>query len=87
MGGLCWETRNSQVCGALKGQGANKGIFITTSAFSGEATSYASKIDSPKTVLIDGKDLAQLMIEYSLGVTKLATYEVKRKDLDHFIED
>lgn len=73
--------------GALKGQGANKGIFITTSAFSVEASSYASKVESPKIVLIDGQELTKLMIEYNLGVTKLATYEVKRKDSDYFIED
>jgi restriction system protein len=73
--------------GALKGQGANKGILITTSWFSHEASGYASKIDSPKIVLIDGKELAKLMIEFDLGVTKLATYDVKRKDSDYFIED
>ena len=73
--------------GALKGQGANKGVFITTSTFSSEAVNYASKIDSPKIVLIDGAEFAQLMIEYDLGVTKIATYEIKRKDSDYFIEE
>jgi restriction system protein len=73
--------------GALKGQGANKGIFITTSAFSSEAIDYASKIDSPKVVLIDGADFALLMIEYDVGVSKVATYEIKRKDSDYFVED
>jgi restriction system protein len=71
----------------LKGQGANKGIFITTSAFSSEAIGYVSKIESPKVVLIDGADFARLMIEYDVGVTKVATYEIKRKDSDYFVED
>lgn len=73
--------------GALKGQGANKGIFITTSAFSNEALDYASKIDSPKIVLMDGITLAQLMIEYDIGVSKVKNYEIKRKDSDFFIGD
>lgn len=73
--------------GALKGQGANKGIFITTSTFTREAVEYASKIDSPKIILIDGKRLADLMFEYDVGVSKEAIYEVKKIDLDFFSED
>lgn len=73
--------------GALKGQGANKGIFITTSGFSKEAKTYASKIDTPKIVLIDGTKLAQLMIEYDIGVSTVAGYEVKKIDLDYFTGD
>ena len=66
----------------MKGQGAHKGVFITTSAFSSEAIDYASKI-----VLIDDVDFAQLMIKYDVGVSKVATYEIKRKDSDYFVED
>jgi len=73
--------------GALKGQGANKGIFITTSSFSNDAIDYASKIDSPKIVLIDGKKLADLMIEYDIGISKETSYEIKKLDLDFFSED
>jgi restriction system protein len=70
--------------GALKGQAANKGIFITTSTFSNEAKEYASKIDSPKIVLIDGAKLAELMIEHDVGVSKTASYDIKKIDSDFF---
>jgi restriction system protein len=73
--------------GALKGQGAGKGIFITTSTFSNDAIDYASKIDSPKIVLIDGEKLAELMIENNIGVSSIATYEVKKIDTDFFSEE
>lgn len=71
--------------GALQGQRARKGIFITTSEFSKEATDYVSRIDS-KIVLIDGKALAELMIDFGVGVTSVATYEVKKIDSDYFGE-
>ena len=71
--------------GALQGQRAKKGIFITTSYFSKEAEEYASKIDS-KIVLIDGQKLGQLMIENNIGVSTTATYEVKKIDIDYFEE-
>lgn len=70
--------------GALKGQGASKGIFITTSTFSNAAIDFASKIDSPKIVLIDGRRLAELMIEYNVGVSNVVSYEVKKIDSDYF---
>lgn len=69
--------------GALQGQRARKGIFITTSEFSREAQDYVSRIDS-KIVLIDGKSLARLMIDFNVGVTSVATYEVKKIDSDYF---
>lgn len=71
--------------GALAGQGAKKGIFITTSSFSKEAIDYAPKNET-KIVLIDGKQLAELMIEYNLGVTISNKYEVKKIDTDYFGE-
>ena len=71
--------------GALQGHRAKKGIFITTSDFSREAGEYVSKIDS-KIVLIDGEQLAQLMIENNVGVTPVALYETKKIDGDYFIE-
>ncbi len=73
--------------GALKGQGANKGIFITTSSFSKDALEYASKIDSPKIVLIDGQKFAELMIEHGVGVSEVTCFEIKRIDRDYFAEE
>ncbi len=71
--------------GALQGQRARKGIFITTSDFSREAHDYASRIDS-KIVLIDGEQLAQMLIDYNIGVATVANYEIKKLDLDYFTE-
>ena len=71
--------------GALMGQRARKGIFITTSTFSREAWEYAGSIDS-KIVLIDGEQLAQLMIDHSVGVSVATIYEIKRIDSDYFSE-
>jgi restriction system protein len=71
--------------GALLGQRARKGIFITTSDFTREARDYASGIDS-KIVLIDGEQLAQMMIDFNVGVTRASVYEIKRIDSDYFTE-
>jgi len=71
--------------GALQGQRARKGIFLTTSSFSEGAKEYVSRIDS-KIVLIDGETLAQLMIDYGVGVSTAASYEIKKIDADYFIE-
>lgn len=71
--------------GALAGQGAKKGIFITTSTFTRDALEYIPKNET-KIVLIDGDQLAQYMIDYNLGVTGVITYEVKRIDSDYFEE-
>jgi len=72
--------------GALQGQRARKGIFITTSDFSREAVEYVSRIDS-KIVLLEGKSLARLMIDFGVGVTSVATYEVKKIDADYFADE
>ena len=69
--------------GALDGQRARKGVFITTSDFTKEARAYAANIDK-KIVLIDGMWLAKLMIEFNVGVVSVGTYEVKRLDSDYF---
>ncbi|QKZ14526.1 restriction endonuclease [Spirosoma sp. KUDC1026] len=71
--------------GALAGQGAKKGVFITTSNFSREALEYVPRNET-KIALIDGEQLAQLMIDYNLGVTLQQTYEIKRMDNDYFGE-
>lgn len=72
--------------GALAGQRAKKGVFITTSSFSKEATTYASQMDT-KIVLIDGEQLAQYMIDYNVGVSVQNTYEIKKIDFDFFEEE
>ena len=71
--------------GALQGVRAKKGIFITTSSFSEGAREYVATIDS-KIVLIDGTELAQLMIDHGIGVTPHQTYQIKRLDSDYFAE-
>jgi restriction system protein len=72
--------------GALAGQRAKKGVFITTSSFTKEAISYAAQMNA-KIVLIDGEQLAQYMIDYNLGVSIQNTYEIKKIDLDYFEEE
>lgn len=72
--------------GALAGQGAKKGIFITTSNFTKEAIEYTPRNET-KIVLIEGSQLAQLMIDYNLGCTTQQTYEVKKIDSDYFGEE
>jgi len=72
--------------GALLGQKAKKGIFITTSRFSPDAKEYVKGIDS-RVILIDGEELANLMIDYDIGVSKIVEYELKRIDSDYFIEE
>jgi restriction system protein len=86
-----WENTVSRpeiqkFAGALQGQKAKKGVFITTSNFSTGAIEYASIIDS-KVVLIDGDRLAQLMIDYDIGVSKIKSYAIKKIDTDYFAED
>ena len=73
--------------GALAGQGANKGLFITTAQFTREAREYAKKQHTTKVVLVDGDTLAKLMIDYNLGVSTQATYQIKQLDNDYFNED
>ncbi len=86
-----WETvvgrpEIQKFVGALDGQKARKGIFITTSSFTKEAIDYA-KNTTVKVVLIDGERLAELMIENNLGVSTTMTYEIKKVDSDYFTED
>lgn len=71
--------------GALQGQRARKGVFITTSVYTSDAIDYASRIDT-KVVLMDGKQLSALMIDFDVGVSASASYVVKRVDSDYFEE-
>ncbi len=73
--------------GALAGQGASKGLFITTAKYSSEAIQFAQRHLQQKIILVDGKMLTRLMIEYNLGVSIETTYEVKRIDYDFFNEE
>lgn len=72
--------------GALHGKRARKGVFITTSYFAQPAKDYVKNIES-KVVLIDGKRLAELMIDFNLGVSTKQTYEIKEYDSDFFVEE
>lgn len=72
--------------GALAGQGAKKGVFITTSRFTDEAKEYQPKNET-KIVLIDGKQLADLMIDFDLAVSTTHTFTIKRIDNDYFEEE
>ena len=74
-----------QFAGALVGQNASKGVFITTSSYSKEARNYVAGLHQ-KIVLIDGSELAKYMIEYNVGVSVKKVYEVKRIDTDYFDE-
>lgn len=71
--------------GALQGQRARKGVFITTADFSRDAIDFASRIDT-RIVLIDGQTLATLMIDHGVGVTTVTSYHLKRIDSDYFDE-
>lgn len=72
--------------GALHGRKARKGVFITTSGFSKPAQEYVREIQD-KVILIDGPTLADLLIEHGVGVSTVATYEVKKIDTDYFSEE
>lgn len=69
--------------GALQGQRATKGVFITTSNYSREATEYAAMVPI-KIILVSGEDLARLMIDHNVGVTIVGKYELKKLDTDYF---
>ena len=71
--------------GALAGQGATRGVFITTSRFTPGAEQYARGVTS-SVVLVDGAQLADLMIEYEVGVTVQEVFKVARIDHDYFDE-
>ncbi len=72
--------------GALQGNRAHKGVFITTSDFSKDAQEYVKNI-SNKVVLINGFTLAKLMIENDVGVSTVSIYKVKKIDSDYFVDE
>jgi len=71
--------------GALQGCKATKGVFLTTAGFTKDATDFISKVQS-RVVLIDGQKLANLMIDYGIGVSTRMNYEIKKLDTDYFGE-
>ena len=73
--------------GALTGQQAQKGLFITTAKFSSGALQYASNLLGTKVVLVDGTALTRLMIKHNVGVSVEHVYEVKRLDSDFFADE
>ncbi|HVF47309.1 MAG TPA: restriction endonuclease [Pyrinomonadaceae bacterium] len=75
-----------EFAGALQWKRAKKGVFITTSDYSKSAREFAGSIDT-KIILIDGTELAELMIDYNVGVSVSNTYEIKKIDSDYFVEE
>ena len=69
--------------GSLEGVRARKGVLITTSRFSKDATEYVDKIEK-RIILVDGQQLAELMIAHEVGVSRVMSYDVKRVDQDYF---
>lgn len=69
--------------GALQGCKATKGVFLTTAGFTKDALDFVSKVQS-RVVLIDGQKLANLMIDYGIGVSTRMNYEIKQLDTDYF---
>ncbi|MBL0061868.1 MAG: restriction endonuclease [bacterium] len=72
--------------GSLDYHGAKKGVFITTSSFTKDAREFVTRIGEKKVVLVDGFELAQLMIDHDIGVSTVTTYTIKRLDSDYFEE-
>jgi restriction system protein len=70
--------------GALDGKGAKKGVFITTSTFTRGAYDYVEKLESKKIILINGKELAEFMMDYDIGVSVREKFIVKKIDWDYF---
>lgn len=71
--------------GSLTGEGATKGVFVTTSDFSREAKDYLNRVQH-RIVLINGDRLARLMIQHEVGVRARKTYVLRSVDEDYFSE-
>ena len=81
--GVVGRPEIQKFAGALQGQRANKGVFITTSNFTREAQDYADLINT-KIILIDGERLSSLLVDHNVGVTPVGVYEIKPIDTDYF---
>jgi restriction system protein len=75
-----------QFAGALQGRRGRKGVMITTSAFTHEALEYAAGLQST-IVLVDGKQLTELMIDCDIGVVDVEPIRLKRVGEDYFVEE
>ena len=73
--------------GALINTGASKGVFITTSSFTDPAEKAANESAGPKIVLVDGKQLVQLMIDHNLGISLGSLYQLKEVEVAYFTID
>ncbi|MFN4254107.1 MAG: restriction endonuclease [Saprospiraceae bacterium] len=89
----CWKPENTvnrpeidKFIGALARRGAKKGVFITTSSFARGVRESESRSDI-KVVLIDGRELVDLMIDHNVGVTVKDVYTIKRLDIGYFEEE
>ncbi|MDX2268795.1 MAG: restriction endonuclease [Bryobacter sp.] len=69
--------------GSLLQHHAKKGVFLTTAGITNEAKNYVASIE-PKIVLIDGKELTKLMIQFNVGVSASQTLVLKKIDTDYF---
>lgn len=74
-----------EFAGAMVERGATKGVFVTTSHFAVSARAYAERIPQ-RLILIDGPELAGLMLRYGVGVRTVRAIELKKADLDYFEE-
>ena len=74
-----------QFVGSLTGESATKGVFVTTSDFSAEARAYVSRVQQ-RIVLVDGRQLARLMIANEIGVRTRQVYKLRSVDEDYFID-
>ena len=74
-----------QFIGSLTGEGATKGVFVTTSDFSAEARGYLAKVQH-RVVLIGGRELARLMIRHGVGVRDRVAYVIRSVDEDYFTD-
>lgn len=71
--------------GSLVGQQASKGVFVTSSHFTSQAQSYVQAVQ-PRIVLIDGKELARLLVRYGVGVREERRIVIKKIDEDYFAD-
>lgn len=72
--------------GALQGQGASGGVFITTSKFTEDAEDYVGKNMTSRIILIDGPELGRLLVKHEVGVVSLRSYKVQEIDENFFDE-
>ena len=85
LGCLVGRSEIQAFVGSLVGQGATKGVFVTTARFSSQAREYARALQQ-RIILIDGNRLGELMVEFNVGVRVSRVVEVKKIDEDFFSE-